>query len=115
MGVVLGDSLTGDTRFPRLAAAYPDIAVLDVAPLTGHPCVAVDAQRPQQEDQFQAYGYPREGGAIRLTPARLAYRGLHGTAPTVYLDLASDTVQPGMQRGGRAKPSDGPGVRGDRG
>jgi hypothetical protein len=81
---------------PALAAGYPDIAVLDVAPLTGHPCVAVDAQRPQQEDQFQAYGYPREGGAIRLTPARLAYRGLHGTAPTVYLDLASDTVKPGM-------------------
>src|SRR5262249_28326498 len=42
------------------------------------------------------FGYPREGGAVQLTPARLTYRGTHGILPTAYLDLASDTVKPGM-------------------
>ena len=42
------------------------------------------------------FGYPREGGAEQLTPARLTYRGTHGTAPTAFLDLASDTIKPGM-------------------
>ena len=81
---------------PALEADYPDIAVLEVSGLEGHPCVAIDAGWPWQEDTFQVYGYPREGGAVRLTPARLTYRGTHGTAPAVYLDLASDTVKPGM-------------------
>ena len=42
------------------------------------------------------FGYPREGGAEQLTPARLTYRGTHGTTPTAFLDLASDTIKPGM-------------------
>jgi hypothetical protein len=81
---------------PALESDYPDIAVLDIGGLTGHPCVAIDAEWPWREDSFQVYGYPREGGAVRLTPARLTYRGLHGNAPTIFLDLASDTIKPGM-------------------
>ena len=33
------------------------------------------------EDNFLVFGYPEEGGAIQMTPARLAYRGTHGTMP----------------------------------
>jgi hypothetical protein len=75
---------------------YPDIAVLDVAGLPDHPCVRIDAEWPENGDLFQAYGYPREGNTIRLTAATLGYRGTQGIAPTAYLDLASDTVKPGM-------------------
>jgi len=75
---------------------YPDIAVLDVEGLTRHPCVGIDADWPANTDGFQIYGYPREGGTVRLTPASLRYRGKHGNEPTLYLDLASDTVKPGM-------------------
>ena len=81
---------------PALDRDYPDIAVLDVHGLEGHPCVRVDPEWPSREDSFQVFGYPREGGAVRLTPARLTYRGTHGTLPTAYLDLASDTIKPGM-------------------
>ena len=81
---------------PALESGYPDLAVLRVAGLDGHPCVSVDPQWPGPHDQFQVFGYPREGGAERLTPARLTYRGTHGTAPTAFLDLASDTIKPGM-------------------
>ncbi len=81
---------------PALDADYPDLAVLDVAGLESHPCVGIDMQWPDPQDQFQAFGYPREGGAEQLTPARLTYRGAHGTAPTTFLDLASDTIKPGM-------------------
>ena len=81
---------------PALDRDYPDIAVLDIDGLDDHPCVAIDAEWPAQEDGFQVFGYPREGGAVQLTPARLTYRGTQGTAPTTYLDLASDTVKPGM-------------------
>lgn len=62
----------------------------------GHPCVAVNTEWPSAEDLFQVFGYPKEGGAISLTPARLTYRGTHGTRPTAFLDLASDTIKPGM-------------------
>ena len=75
---------------------YPDIAVLDVDGLEGHPCVRIDAAWPSLEDSFQVYGYPQEGRAIQLTPGWLTYRGTHGTTPTAYLDLASDTIKPGM-------------------
>ena len=81
---------------PALESGYPDLAVLQVAGLEGHPCVSVDPQWPGPHDQFQVFGYPREGGAEQLTPARLTYRGTHGTAPTAFLDLASDTIKPGM-------------------
>jgi tetratricopeptide (TPR) repeat protein len=81
---------------PDLDQDYPDIALLAVDDLGGHPCVAVDLEWPSQEDVFQVFGYPREGGAILLTPARLTYRGTHGTQPTVFMDLASDTIKPGM-------------------
>ena len=33
---------------------------------------------------------------MQLTPARLTYRATHGISPTAYLDLASDTIKPGM-------------------
>ena len=33
---------------------------------------------------------------MRLTPGRLSYRGPHGNAPRLFLDLSSDTVRPGM-------------------
>ena len=86
----------GGRPIPALAADYPDLAVLKVAGLEGHPCVSIDPQWPGPHDQFQVFGYPREGGAEQLTPARLTYRGTHGTAPTAFLDLASDTIKPGM-------------------
>ena len=81
---------------PALDCDYPDIAVVEVYGLDGHPCVRIDPEWPSQEDSFQVFGYPEEGGAVQLTPARLSYRGTHGTLPTAYLDLASDTIKPGM-------------------
>ena len=81
---------------PALDHDYPDIAVLSVQESVDHPCVGIDVTWPQEQDEFQVYGYPREGGAVRLTPARLTYRGTHGIAPMAYLDLASDTIKPGM-------------------
>ena len=81
---------------PALDRDYPDLAVLEVAGLDGHPCVGIDTEWPAHEDSFQVFGYPQEGGAVHLTPARLTYRGTKGIQPTTYLDLASDTVKPGM-------------------
>ena len=81
---------------PALDRDYPDIAVLEIDGLEGHPCVRIDPEWPSQEDSFQVFGYPEEGGAVQLTPARLTYRGTHGTLPAAYLDLASDTIKPGM-------------------
>ena len=81
---------------PALECPYPDIAVLEVDGLDGHPCVGIDLEWPSQADRFLLFGYPEEGGAVQLTPAGLTYRGTHGTWPTAYLDLASDTVKPGM-------------------
>ena len=81
---------------PALDRDYPDIAVLEVAGLDGHPCVGIDTEWPSHEDSFQVFGYPQEGGAVQLTPARLTYRGAKGIQPTTYLDLASNTVKPGM-------------------
>jgi hypothetical protein len=82
---------------PALDRDYPDIAVLDVdGGLGAHPCVGVDPEWPSLEDNFLVFGYPEEGGAVQITPARLAYRGTHGTMPTAFLDLASDTIKPGM-------------------
>jgi tetratricopeptide (TPR) repeat protein len=81
---------------PALTEDYPDIAVLTVVDIADHPCVAIDTEWPLSGDNFQVFGYPREGGAVRLTPAQLSYRGTHGTAPTAFLDLASDTIKPGM-------------------
>lgn len=81
---------------PALAQDYPDVAVLGFDDPGGHPCVAVDLEWPSQEDVFLVFGYPKEGGAVLLTPAKLTYRGTHGTRPTAFLDLASDTIKPGM-------------------
>ena len=82
---------------PALDRDYPDIAVLDVdGGLGAHPCVGVDPEWPSLEDNFLVFGYPEEGGAMQITPARLAYRGTHGTMPAAYLDLASDMIKPGM-------------------
>lgn len=81
---------------PALDRDYPDIAVLEVEGISDHPCVGIDLEWPSREDDFLVFGYPQEGGAVQLTPARLTYRGTHGTAPTAYMDLASDTIKPGM-------------------
>lgn len=81
---------------PALACDYPDIAVLTVPGITGHPCVAIDGGLPANSDVFQAFGYPAEGGAVLLTPAKLTYRGLRGTWPTPFLDLGWDVVKRGM-------------------
>ena len=81
---------------PALDRDYPDIAVLEIDGLEGHPCVRIDPEWPSLEDSFLVFGYPEEGGAVQLTPARLTYRGTHGTLPAAYLDLASDTIKPGM-------------------
>jgi tetratricopeptide (TPR) repeat protein len=80
---------------PSLDGDYPDIAVLRVES-TRHPCVAIDTDLPQQDDRFQTYGFPAEGGAVGITPASLRYRGIKGEPPTEFIDLASDTVKPGM-------------------
>jgi tetratricopeptide (TPR) repeat protein len=81
---------------PALECDYPDIAVLEINGLEGHPCVRIDPEWPSQEDSFQVFGYPKEGGAVQLSPAKLTYRGTRGTLPTAYLELASDTIKPGM-------------------
>ena len=81
---------------PALDWDYPDIAVLQIGGFDGHPCVRIDPEWPSLEDRFLVYGYPEEGGAVRLTAAQLTYRGTQGTLPTAYLDLASDTIKPGM-------------------
>jgi hypothetical protein len=86
----------GKHPIPDLHGPYPDVAVIEVPELTGHPCVALDDDWPQGPDIFYVCGYPREGGAELLTPARLSYRGKHATDPVAYLDLADDRVKPGM-------------------
>jgi len=80
----------------KLDGLYPDIALIEVPGLADHPCVAVDDEWPQDPDTFYVCGYPREGDAELLTPVRLSYRGKHGTDPAAYLDLAGDTIRPGM-------------------
>lgn len=96
--VSAGTVLAGRGRpMPRLDHDYPDVALLKVTGLPAHPCVGIDgAGWPADGDVFWAFGYPTEGGAVQLTPARLAYRGTKGVRPTAYIDLASDTVKPGM-------------------
>jgi len=81
---------------PALASDYPDIAVLTVPGIAGHPCVAIDEDWPGGSDVFQAFGYPAEGGATLLTPAKLTYRGLRGTWPALFLDLGWDVIKHGM-------------------
>ncbi len=81
---------------PALDGPYPDIAVIEVPALTDHPCVAIDDDWPQDLDTFYICGYPREGRAELLTPARLSYRGKHATDPAAYIDLAADRIKPGM-------------------
>lgn len=88
--------LAGQGRPIEALDEYPDIALLDVEGLDGHPCVRIDTAWPENGDTFQVYGYPREGGTTRLTPAAMRYRGKHGNEPTAHLDLASDTIKPGM-------------------
>jgi hypothetical protein len=93
---------------PALDEAYPDVAVLSVA-LDRHPCVGLDEDSPVYGDRFQIYGFPEEGGSVVLTPAALSYRGKKAEEPTVFIDLASDTVKPGMSGAAllnlRSKPS----------
>lgn len=85
----------GGWPIPNLAEAYPDVALLAID-LVGHPCVGIDEDWPAYDDAFQIYGYPDEGGSVTLTPARLSYRGRKGVEPAVFIDLATDKVQPGM-------------------
>lgn len=81
---------------PALGEDYPDIAVLRVDGLAGHPCAGISTGWPAAGDTFRVFGYPLEGGAVQLTPVRVAYRGTKGVQPTAYLDLAADTIKPGM-------------------
>ena len=85
-----------ESPIPALDGPYPDIAVIEVPALTDHPCVAIDDAWPQDLDTFYVCGYPREGGAELLTPARLSYRGKKATDPAAYIDLAADSIKPGM-------------------
>jgi len=102
---VAGRMLLNDRGRPIEAlTGYPDIAILDLdhadrACFGDHPCVALGTKWPSPADEFQAFGYPEQGGSVRLTPVKLAYRGQQGTDPTAYLDLASDKVEPGMSGG----------------
>jgi hypothetical protein len=80
----------------KLDRDYPDIAVLTVEAPADHPCVRMDLVRPGHGDQVHAFGYPQEGGSVRLTPVGLTYRGPHGNSPTSFWDLGADTVKPGM-------------------
>jgi hypothetical protein len=86
----------GGRPIPALDCDYPDIAVLTVPGITSHPCVAIDGDWPGHSDVLQAFGYPAEGGATLLTPAKLTYRGTRGTWPTLFLDLGWDTIKRGM-------------------
>ena len=81
---------------PALDRDYPDIALLEVSGVEDHGCVLLDSRRPSDGDGLVVYGFPEEGGAVQLTPARLTYRGQHGVAPTSFWDLGSDTIKPGM-------------------
>ena len=73
---------------PGLDEDYPDIAVLAVD-LAGHPCVALDHDVQLYGDEFQAYGFPREGGSVLATPQILAYEGIKGPRDTPFIDLSS--------------------------
>jgi tetratricopeptide (TPR) repeat protein len=100
--------VTGRGRpIPALESDYPDIAVLQVEGIAGHPCVLLEEGWPEPGDEFQIFGYPAEGGAALLTPAMLSYRGLHGTVPMVFADLGSDTIKPGMSGAGLLNLSTG--------
>jgi GTPase SAR1 family protein len=83
---------------PDLDEDYPDIALLRIE-MGDHPCVALDEDMPTYGDRFQIYGFPTEGGSDLLTAASLEYRGIKAQAPTEFIDLASDTVKPGMSGG----------------
>jgi hypothetical protein len=43
---------------PALDRDYPDIAVLQIGGLEGHPCVCIDPEWPSLEDSFLVFGYP---------------------------------------------------------
>ena len=84
---------------PALDRDYPDIAVLEVAGLDGHPCVGIDTEWPAHEDSFQVFGYPQEGGAVQLTPGGVALllRGLREAgAPEQAAALTSRLPGAGM-------------------
>ena len=82
---------------PALDCDYPDIAVLAGrrARRVTRACGLILTGLPSRTAS-RSSGIREEGGAVQLTPARLTYRGTHGTFPTAYLDLASDTIKPGM-------------------
>ena len=74
---------------------YPNIAILEAKEHVEHkhPCVAVDLDIPQLDDNFLTFGYSETDV---VTPERLSYVGLRGTQPTIFLDLASGLVRSGM-------------------
>lgn len=92
-----------DKLMPDLDVGYPDVALLTVK-LAKHPCVGIDEDLPdiREDPNFQIYGYPYEGGSGDcLTPGRLIYRGKKEYRDKkgeeqVLIDLASDTIKPGM-------------------
>ena len=58
---------------------------------------------------------PARRRRVQLTPARLTYRGTKGILRPPILDLASDTVKPGMSGAAVLNLRSGGGLRGDRG
>ena len=48
---------------PALDCDYPDVAMLEISGLDGHPCVRIDPQWPSLQDSFLVFGYPKEGVA----------------------------------------------------
>ena len=84
---------------PDLDEDYPDIAVLAID-LDDHPCVALDHDAPVYGDEFQAYGFPKEGGSVLATPQILAYQGIKGPLATPFIDLSSAKPVTGGMSGG---------------
>ena len=78
-------------------STYPDIGILDIDDRIDHPCVGVDLDIPQLDDDFLVFAYSDAvGSSFQLTPVRLTYVGVRGVQPTIFLDLASGMVSPGM-------------------
>jgi len=84
---------------PDLDEDYPDIAVLAID-LDDHPCVALDHDAPVYGDEFQAYGFPKEGGSVLATPQIFAYHGIKGPLATPFIDLSSAKPVKGGMSGG---------------
>jgi hypothetical protein len=71
---------------------YPDLALLNV-PIEGHPCVLLDHDEPEGNDDFYVWGYP--DNAVAGDSCRFAYEGPSGAAERL-LKLRYGEVRPGL-------------------